>query len=139
MARKQDLPGFARKRDVLFGRKTSKERLRQTGEQFLEAGRYYDALEFLQRAGASDLTRTIVRLAIDAGDTALLMRAKKVLAEATTDEEWGRVAANAEKAGLYGAAYLAHTKAGHTEEAARLHALMPGVHEEEPEGTEGEA
>ncbi len=139
MAKKQDLPGFARKRDILFGRKTSKERLRQTGEQFLEVGRYYDALEFIERAGADELARRIAGLAVDAGDTALLMRAKKVLREQTTDEEWTRTAANAEKAGLYSAAYLAHSRAGHEEEAVRLRKLMPGVHEEETEGAEEEA
>ncbi len=139
MAKKQDLPGFARKRDILFGRKTSRERMRQTGEQFLEAGRYYDALEFIQRAEADDLARRIVATAIDAGDAALLMRAKKVLGEAAMDEEWTRTAANAEKAGLYAAAYLAHSRAGHEEEAARLRALMLGVSEEEVDGAEEEA
>jgi hypothetical protein len=133
MAKHKDLPGFARKRGILFGRKTSKERLRQAGEGFLEAGRYYDALEFIERAGATDLAERVGRLAIDAGDTALLMRARKVLRRETTREEWARVAANAEKAGLYSAAYLAHTKAGNQDEAARVHALMPGVREVKPE------
>jgi len=131
MAKKQELPGFRRKREILFGKKTSKEKLRETAEQFLEAGRYYDALEFIERADAPALARKIVRLAMDAGDTPLLMRAKKVLREDVTEEEWSRVAANAEKAGLYSAAWLAHSKAGHEEQAARLRKAMPGVDEEE--------
>jgi hypothetical protein len=139
MARKQDLPGFGRKRAILFGKKTSQERLRQTAEHFLEAGRHYDALEFIQRAGADDLARRAVRIAIDAGDTALLMRAKKVLREDVSEHEWDQVAAGAEKAGLYSAAFLAHTRAGHQEEAARVRKLMPGVHEEEPEDAGEEA
>ncbi len=137
MAKKQDLPGFARKRDILFGKKTPRERLRQASEQFLEAGRYYDALEFIQRAEADDLARRVAELAVDAGDAALLMRAKKVLDEQATRDEWARTAANAEKAGLYSAAYLAHTRAGNEEEAARVRALMPGAPKAETE-TAGE-
>lgn len=135
MSKKHDLPGLAHKRDILFSKRSSQEKMRQTGQQFLEAGRYYDALEFIQRAGAADLARQIVRTAIDAGDTALLMRAKKVLAEGTSEQEWSSVAANAEKAGLYSAAWLAHSKAGHVEEAARVRQLMPGAPKVEPEQT----
>ncbi len=98
MAAKQELPGFRRKRDILFGKKISQDRLRRAGEQFLEAGRYDDAMEFIQRAAAPDLARRVVRIAIDAGDTPLLMRAKKVLRQDVTEQEWNRVAGRGREA-----------------------------------------
>ena len=52
MAKSDSLPPFAKKRAILFGQKTSEAKLRATGEQFLDANRYDDALEFFQRGNA---------------------------------------------------------------------------------------
>ena len=139
MARKSELPAFRKKRNVLFGEKTSKDALRETGRQYLEAKRYYDALEFFQRAGADSDTRKVAEIAIEAGDTPLYMRVKKVLKEQGSEQEWSRLAVNAERAGLYSAAYLAHMKAGHDEEAARLRQSIPGMAPQQAAEGEGEA
>jgi hypothetical protein len=120
MAKNKELAGFAEKRKILFGAKSSPEKMRQTGELFMDAERYDDALEFFQRCEAQDHTREIARRAMTAGNTPLYMRAKKVLGEEITEQEWSELAATAEKAGLYSTAYVAHLKAGHEEEAARL-------------------
>lgn len=134
MAEKQELPGFYEKRKILFGPRTPPEKVRQTGELFMQAGRYDDALEFFERCDADDLARQIASKAMDAGNTALYMRARKVLKEQITEEEWARLAANAEEAGAYSMAYVAHLKAGHEEEAARVGRLVPGITVEgEPE------
>jgi len=120
MAQKQKLPGFYQKRKVLFGAKTTPQTMRETGRLLMDAGRHDDALELFERCAAEDLTRQIAAGAMSAGDVPLFMRAKKVLKEAITEEEWTRLAANAEKAGAYSMAYVAHLKAGHEEEALRL-------------------
>jgi hypothetical protein len=111
VAKKPQLPGFYEKRKVLFAESPSPEKLLRAGRQFMEAGRYDDALEFFQRAGAHDLARQVAAVAMQAGNTPLLMRAKKVLGEGITEQEWLQVAANAEKAGLPSCACLAYSAA----------------------------
>jgi len=132
MAKKQDLPGFYEKRKILFGAKTTPEKMRQTGKLFMDAERYDDALEFFQRVEADELTREIARVAMEGGNVPLYMRAKKVLGEQISEQEWSRLAANAEKAGVYSGARMAHLKAGHEEEAARIAAIMPRLPGGEP-------
>lgn len=138
MAKKQDLPDFREKRKILFGAKTSPDKMRKTGELFLDAQRYDDALEFFERADAEDLVRRIAVVAMDGGDTPLYMRAKKILKEEITEQEWTDLAAEAEKAGILSAAYVAHLKAGHEAEAARLDAMIRGPQPGEPKAIQQE-
>ncbi len=139
MARNSELPGFERKRKVLFSEKGNPDQLRQMGQQFLEAGHFYDALEFFERADARELVRQVAEKAIDAGDTPLLMRAKRILSEETSEEEWSQTARHAEDAGLLAAARLAHEQAGHDDEVARLsEKLTEAAAEVEPQGTRTE-
>ena len=137
MSKQTELPGFYEKRKTLFGRKTAPEKMLQTGRVFMDAGRYDDALEFFERCEAADLVRQITATAMRAGDTSLYMRAKKVLKEDTSDEEWTQLAANAEQAGKHTMAYLAHLKAGHEQEAARLRRLAQGLSGPEPPAPAG--
>jgi hypothetical protein len=141
MPEQDNLPGFETKRKILFGEKTSDEEMRETGKQFMDAEHYDDALEFFQRCEAGDLTREIARRAMDDGNTPLYMRAKRVLEEDISEDEWNRLAQNAENSGKYTAAHLAHKQAGHEEEAARLRELMPGVQPQadQSEGTDQES
>ncbi|MHC4481164.1 MAG: hypothetical protein ACYS1C_09400 [Planctomycetota bacterium] len=133
MPRNDELPAFFQKRKILFNEKTSPEKMRRTGQLFMAAERYDDALEFFARCEADDLTQ--------AGNTALYMRAKRVLDEDITEEEWTKLAAAAESAGAHTMAYVAHQKAGHQEEAARLREMVPGLAGEAPlpEAEEAEA
>lgn len=133
------LPGFYDKRRILFGAKTTPERMRQTGKLFMDAARYDDALEFFERCAAEDLARQIAQTAMKEGDTPLYMRAKKVLKEAVSEQEWNQLAAAAEKAGRPTMAYVAHLKAGHVEEAARLGQALKGVGAGEQAAAEGPA
>jgi hypothetical protein len=132
MAQKQKLPGFYQKRKTLFGAKTTPQTMRETGRLLMDAGRNDDALELFERCAAEDLTRQIAAGAMSAGDVPLFMRAKKVLKEAITEEEWTRLAANAEKAGAYSMAHVAHLKAGHQDEALRLRPRGQEPEEETP-------
>ena len=103
----------------------------------MAAERYDDALEFFQRARAHELTRRIAAVAMQAGNTPLYMRAKKVLGEAITDAEWTQLANAAEKSGAFSSCYLAHSIAGHAEEAARVRAMVPGLaSQEQPQPSE---
>ena len=137
MAKKQEIPGFTSKRKLLFGEKTKPEKMRETGEFFMDAGRLDDALEFFERCDAQDLTRRVARRAMEDGNVPLYMRAMRVLREDAGPEDWRRLAANAEKAGAFATAMVAYRSAGLEEEAARVGGLMPGVAaEEEPAAEE---
>jgi hypothetical protein len=127
MAQKRDLPGFYAKRKLLFGARTSPEKLRETGEMFMAAERYDDALEFFQRSGTKEPARRIAELAMEAGNVPLYMRAKRVLGGPIEENDWSRIAVRAEKAGALSMAYVAHSRAGHEGEAARLRRMVPGM------------
>ena len=120
MAKSQELPGFERKRRILFGHRTSPEQMRETGRRFAAQERYDDALEFLSRTEARADVEEIARIAMERGDTALLLRAKAVLKEAATEAELNAVAARAEELGRLSDAHVAHLKAGHEAEAERV-------------------
>jgi hypothetical protein len=142
MAKTSQLPGFAEKRKILFGSRTSPEKMRETGERFMEARRFDDALEFFARCEANDRVRRVAAHAMDTGDTALFMRAKRVLREEATEAEWTELAATAERLRKPMMAYVAHRQAGHEEEAARLREQVfgsegPGDGAAEGTGTEG--
>jgi len=127
MAKQRELPAFREKRKILFGEKTSSEKMREAARQFMEAERYDEALEFCQRTEADDLARKIAARALEGGNSPLYMRAKRVLGEEIGGEEWAQLAANAERAGLFSAAYVAYVKAGREPEAARMRSLLPGA------------
>jgi len=130
MAKRNELPGFKEKREILFGKKSSPQKLREVGISFMEAERYDDALEFFSRVEADELVRQIAEVALKSGDTPLYMRAKKVLAETITEQEWDTLAANALQRGAVSKAYVAKLKAGKQQEAedlkAQLDACGPG-------------
>ena len=134
MAKSDRLPGFRDKRRVLFGRKTAAEQMREAGGQFMQAERYDDALEFFARCDAESQVQQIARIAVERGDTPLLLRARVVLKEQPTQEELVAVARKAKAAGRKSMARLAYLKAGLEQEAERLGAELAG--EPEPEAGE---
>ncbi len=116
----EELPDFYEKRDILFGDNTTEEEMRSTGEQFMRAGRYDDALEFFARCEANDLVREIIEEVKERGDTPVFLRAKRVLDEETEEAEWEELASNALEHGSPSKAYVAKLKAGKEEEAEQL-------------------
>lgn len=138
MAKDDELPGFYEKRKILFNEKTSEEKMRETGRQFFEAERYDDALEFFARSEAPDLVKQIVEITLERGDTPLFLRAKRVLKEKVSDEEWKTLAQNALDAGCPSKAYVAYLKSGREEKAKELKAKTEGLGEPEEEDEEEE-
>jgi hypothetical protein len=120
----EDLPDFYEKREILFGDNTTEEEMRSAGEQFMQARRYDDALEFFARCEADDMVRDIIKDVLERGDTPVFLRAKRVLDEEVTDEEWERLAENALEHGSPSKAYVAKLKAGKEEEAEQLKAQI---------------
>ena len=116
----EELPDFYEKREILFGDSTTEEEMRSTGEKFMRAGRYDDALEFFARCDADDLVREIIEDVKERGDTPVFLRAKRVLDEETSEEEWDELAQNALEHGSPSKAYVAKVKAGKEDEAEQL-------------------
>ena len=116
----EELPDFYEKRKILFGDGTTEEEMRSTGEQFMRAGRYDDALEFFARCEADDLVREIIEDVKERGDTPVFLRAKRVLGEETDEAEWDELAQNALEHDCPSKAYVAKVKAGNEEEAEQL-------------------
>jgi len=116
----EELPDFYEKREILFGDSTTEEEMRSTGERFMRAGRYDDALEFFARCDAEDLVREIIETARERGDTPVFLRAKRVLGEETDKHEWDELAENALEQNSPSKAYVAKMKAGKEEEAEQL-------------------
>lgn len=127
MAKDSNLPGFYEKRKLRFSTKLSPAKRHQTAEAFVQAGRFDEALDLLARPDSADFVRRIANLAFEAGNVPLFMRAKKMLGVSITDEEWTRLARTAEAAGRPSMALVAHLKAGHQDEAARLRALIESL------------
>ncbi|MDP6439246.1 MAG: hypothetical protein QGH74_06410 [Candidatus Brocadiia bacterium] len=132
MAKSNELPGFREKRKVLFGPKTSPKQMRDMGVRFMEAERYDDALEFFARTEAKADVKEIVRIAMDRGDTPLLLRARLVLGETPAEKELLACARKAEAAGRKSMAVVAYSKAGNEEEAERLRAEISASLEPDP-------
>ncbi|MFP4027618.1 MAG: hypothetical protein ACLFWL_07505 [Candidatus Brocadiia bacterium] len=142
MEKSDELPGFRKKRKVLFGEKSTDEDLREMGRQFMEAEHYDDALEFFARTEAEGDVRKIASRAMEKGNTPLFLRAKVVLDEQLTEEELEKLAANAEQAEQISSAYVAHLKASNNAELEKLSEKLPGRHlpgtSEEKEDEESE-
>ena len=133
MAKNDELPEFRPKRKVLFGSRTSEEQWRETGKEFMSAGRYDDALEFFGQADADDLAEQVAREALSAGNVPLLMRARRVSGQETSESDWLAAAQAAESNGMFSGAALAYERAGRDDDAARMAQQMPGAPEEQPE------
>ena len=127
MAKRDELPGFKEKREILFGKRSSPQKMLETGIKFMEAERYDDALEFFSQVEADELVRKIADVALKSGDTSLYMRAKKVLGEEITQQQWDTLAFNALHQGSVSKAYVAKLEAGKQEEAEGLKAQMEGT------------
>ena len=135
MARSDELPGFRKKRDILFGEKTTDEQMRETGRKFMEAEQLDDALEFFARCEADDLVREIAAHAREQGNTALYLRARVVLGEPPEEDELRELADEAMEAKRPSMARLAYVKAGDEEKAEELEKQLLGGEEpqEKPE------
>ncbi|HOX39336.1 MAG TPA: hypothetical protein PL033_15250 [Candidatus Brocadiia bacterium] len=116
--------GFTQKRRQLYARSVSPEKLMRAGDDFLEAGRYDDALNFYHRAEAKDRIAKVAETAVARGDAALLLRARKLLGTAATPEELSETAAKALENGKPTLAMVAYERIGDKEKAKEIRAQL---------------
>ncbi len=139
MADRSELPGFSKKRDILFNEKASGQQRLQNGVEFVQAGRYDDALEFFERCDAEEQVREILDIARRQCNIPVFLRAKVILKEKPDAAELEELAVRAVEMERPLMAVLAYQKAGMQEKADRVRAGMGGSGEASEDGDGGGA
>lgn len=121
-----EILGFAKKRRILYNKRTPKEELIRVGMEFLEADYFDDALEFFTRASATSEIEKVAQKVFEAGDVPLVMRARRALKKDITPKEWQALAERCVTAGRLSMAYLAYTNGGMPEKAEEIKVRQGG-------------
>ncbi len=124
---KDALPDFYEKRNVLYNDDVPVERVVEVGRQFMAAEMYDDALEFFERSRSEEDTREVARRAMAQGDTAVWLRAQRILGEEPDEESLRAIAANAEEKGKFMFAIEAWRRLDDSEQIERLRARLAGA------------
>lgn len=129
------LTNFRTKKNFLYGERTTDEERNRAADQFIEAGRYGEALEFLERSKDRGRLDRVLTDAHAKGDTFLMMRVEKIRGEPIPPDEWLRAFDEAEKLGKSFDAYRALARAGDEERAEAWRAEhLPDYQPFKPEG-----
>ena len=97
MARR--LPGPLRRREILYGTNTPTEALVGLGEEYLEQGLVFDAVDFFAQARDREGLVRVKRLAVEAGDAFLLRRVHETVADLVNKSDWEELARRARALG----------------------------------------
>ncbi|MEM5788520.1 MAG: hypothetical protein AAGU11_14505 [Syntrophobacteraceae bacterium] len=100
------------KRDLLNQSAVPIDKLVQWGERYQEAGLVNDAVDFYERANASDALEGLLPLAFSDGDAFLYGRVLKALGRDGTPEEWVALGDRAKALGKRAFALEAYRRGG---------------------------
>jgi hypothetical protein len=129
------LTNFRTKKDLLHSEKTTDAERNAFADQFLDAERFGEALEFLERTRDRGRLDRILAEAVRRGDTFLLTRVERIRGEPVSPETWRETAGKAVELGKSFDAYRALGRAGGEEEAEAFRAEhLPDYHPFKPEG-----
>jgi tetratricopeptide (TPR) repeat protein len=95
------LPDALKRRDILYGKGTPAEVLREYGDLYLREGKPNDAVEFFGQACYKEGLRRICQMAVEEGDLFLFSRAAEFLQEEVSPEEWRKLGKKALEKGKY--------------------------------------
>jgi len=90
-----------KRRDILFGKKTPPEILKEYGTLYLEEGRPNDAVEFFGQAKYKEGLLLIQQMSLEEGDFFLFSRAMELLQEECSPNNWSELGKNALGKGKY--------------------------------------
>jgi hypothetical protein len=126
---------FREKRKLLYGEKVSDEEMSRAAAAFSDAGRFGEALEFLERTRDEEVLARIEREAVERGDTFLLLRVERIRGRDLGPDRWRHAAARALVQGKHLDAFRAFGRAGDAEKAEEIRAAhLPGYEPYRPEG-----
>lgn len=114
MAKKYDL-SCLEKRDLLNETPVSVETLLSWGEHYEEVGSLYDAVDFYEKAGASDALARLLGKARDTGNVFLLGRVSRLIGYEPDADEWLALSNRAEELGKLLFAVEARRRSGVTD------------------------
>jgi hypothetical protein len=95
------LPDSLKRRDILYGRNTPPEILREYGDLYLHGDKPNDAVEFFGQACYKEGLQRIRKVAIEAGDLFLFSRATEFLHKEASPEDWRTLGKKALEKGNY--------------------------------------
>jgi tetratricopeptide (TPR) repeat protein len=95
------LPDPLKRRDILYGKNTPAEVLREYGDLYLHEGKPNDAVEFFGQACYKEGLQRIRQMAIEEGDLFLFSRAAEFLQEEISPEDWKKLGKKALEQGKY--------------------------------------
>ncbi|NCN26656.1 hypothetical protein GW915_03695 [bacterium] len=115
------LPDPLTKRSLLYGVKaTTPEQLSAIAKGFQEAGQLNDAADFFSKAKENQALEKLIGLAIEEGDTFLVLKLFKLLAKEADSQSLVRCAQRAESLSKPRHAILAYERLGEDEKVASL-------------------
>ncbi|GLI34090.1 MAG: hypothetical protein GX433_18505 [Deltaproteobacteria bacterium] len=97
----RDILGCLEKRDLLNQNAVSVENLLFWGKRYEEAGLLSDAVDFYEKAKATDALNRLLENAKEEGDFFLFNRLSRILNFEGTSDDWMYLARQAEKAGKF--------------------------------------
>ena len=95
------LPDPLKRRDILYGKGTSAEVLREHGDLYLHEGKPNDAVEFFGQACYKEGLQRIRQMAMEEGDLFLFSRATEFLQEEVPHDDWRKLGKKALEKGKY--------------------------------------
>lgn len=120
-------PDPLRRREILYGKDTPRERLVEIGDRHLAAGQAYDALDFFEQAKDPEGLKKIKRWAIEQGEAPALHRVEKQIPGEVSTSDWGELAERAAAAGKAISELRAREGASDAEGAKRAAAAVAGA------------
>lgn len=112
------------KRDLLNQSVVSVENLLSRGERYEEFGLLHDAVDFYEKANATDALLRMLKIVQEEGDAFLFKRINRILNREPDQSEWLVLAEQAERLGkqAFAAEALRHTNADESPEHASTEA-----------------
>lgn len=98
MAQKESLSCLA-KRDLLNQTAVPVEKLLSWGNQYEQSGMLHDAVNFYEKAKATDALHSLLKIVQEEGDTFLFKRINRILNRVPDRSEWLALAHQAERLG----------------------------------------
>jgi len=113
-------PNALNKGEILFGDKTSSEKLSRLGKVYEEQDNLYDAIDFYERAKDKEAAAALAQIARKQGNAFLLKKCLRVTETELSAGEWNALATEAEAAGNKANAAIFYQEGGQPQETARV-------------------
>jgi len=134
------IPDSVKKRDILYGDDTDPAELSDLGRQYLAEERFWEAVEFFDRAKDDTGIADVKTAGIELADSYLLRRLEKMEIGDVTEADWLSLAENGLAAEKVRDAIEGFERGGQTDRAEDLRATLIQTEEvSQTEGDEGEA